>query len=59
MHRKRDMADAKRKHRSATQAAMVKAVRYCKGCGRGQVPSKFDKGDGRQCWQCRYCQHEH
>lgn len=53
------MADNKRKHRSAVQAGTINAVRYCKECGRGQLPSKYDLGNGRTGWTCRYCRHEH
>jgi len=42
----------------ATSKALIRAVRYCIKCGRGQLPSKYDLGDGRQGWTCRYCGHE-
>jgi hypothetical protein len=51
--------DTQRRHRTATSKALVNAVRYCKGCGRGQLPSKIDCGDGTRIWVCRYCKHEH
>lgn len=53
------MADYKRKHRAATSDAMKKAVRKCAECGRGQVPTVFNAGNGRQFWTCRYCKYEH
>ncbi len=49
----------RRRHRLATRQAMVRAVRYCKRCGRGQLPSRIDIGDGIRVWVCRYCKHTH
>jgi len=49
--------DKQRRHRTATSKALIRAVRYCKGCGRGQLPSKHETGDGTRFWVCRYCCH--
>ena len=51
--------DKQRRHREATSAAMKRAVRKCRSCGRGQVPTIFHAGNGRSFWTCRYCKHEH
>lgn len=53
------ISDRQRRHRTATSKALVRAVRYCKACGRGQVPSKRWTPDEGSAWTCRYCQHDH
>jgi uncharacterized OB-fold protein len=53
------ISDRQRRHRAATSKALVRAVRYCKACGRGQVPSKRWNPDEGSAWTCRYCQHDH
>lgn len=59
MKQKLGINDKQRRHRTATSDALVRAVRYCKSCKRGQVPHKFDNGAGRLMWVCRYCKREH
>lgn len=54
----RGMRDTIRRVRTATSAAMKRAVRHCKHCGRGQVPHRVSVGDGRTMWECRYCKTE-
>ena len=55
----RGMRDKLRRMSNATSAAMKLRVRNCLACGRGQLPSRYNVGDGRVAWQCRYCSRVH
>lgn len=55
----RRMRDTLRKVRAGTSRAMKRLVRHCAECRRGQVPARYDRGDGTRGWQCRYCKHGH
>lgn len=50
--------DWRRGHRANTAKATKAAVRRCPACERGQFPARFEIGDGRRGYICRYCKHE-
>jgi hypothetical protein len=51
-------ADYSREHRRRTVKATKAAVRKCPSCQRGHYPARFEIGDGRRGYVCRYCKHE-